>query len=260
MLAPTSSIGWRRATRRSRRPSASDPTSWLNVRSPLGETTRCTSQCAHSLRSSTTRTPSAAPEAPLMPTTTRVLHAAVLPPALPRVEAQPAPHLVDPRDDGGIHRQGHGPIPVRSPGRSWLSHRCRACRRARLSARRSRDSRSACRSIDHEVARRIEAGRDRPHHVGPVAHVDVLVDDDEQLGVGELRQQRPQPHHDAARLAGIALGDRDDRDPVGAGLRRQPEIHDLGELRGAPAGRKSTFRASPIRDGSSGGRPVKVET
>ena len=39
---------------------------------------------------------------------------------------------------------------------------------------------------ESDVARRVHAGGNGPHHVLPVAHVDVLVHDDDPLGVHEL--------------------------------------------------------------------------
>ena len=81
-----------------------------------------------------------------------------------------------------------------------------------------------------DVARRVHAGRDRPHHVLPVARVDVVVHHDDPLRVHELAQVRPHAHHHALGVAGIGLLHRDDGDAIGAALGRQPEIDDLGEL------------------------------
>ena len=87
------------------------------------------------------------------------------------------------------------------------------------------------RVLDHgDVARRVHAGGDRPHHVLPVARVDVVVHHDHPLGVHELAQVRPHAHHHPLGVAGIGLLHRHHGDAVGAALRRQPEIDDLGEL------------------------------
>jgi hypothetical protein len=43
----------------------------------------------------------------------------------------------------------------------------------------------------HGVAHRVHPGGDRPDHVLPVAGVDVVVDDDDELGVHELAQEAP---------------------------------------------------------------------
>ena len=80
------------------------------------------------------------------------------------------------------------------------------------------------------VAHRVHAGRDRPHHVLPVARIDVVVHDDDEFRVHELAQKRPDPHHHALGVAGIGFADRHDGDAVGAALGRQPEIDDLREL------------------------------
>ena len=83
---------------------------------------------------------------------------------------------------------------------------------------------------DHEVARRVHARRHGPHHVAPGTDIDVRVDRDEDLGHGELRQQRPEAHHRAPRLAGVALVDGQHRDAVGAGFGREPNVEDFGKL------------------------------
>src|SRR5437763_2729046 len=80
------------------------------------------------------------------------------------------------------------------------------------------------------VAHRVHAGRDRPHDILPVAHGNVVINNDDKFCVHELPQKRPDPHHHPLGVAGIALAYRDDRDPVGAALGRQPEIDDFRKL------------------------------
>src|SRR3989344_1482025 len=46
-----------------------------------------------------------------------------------------------------------------------------------------------------------------PDDLFPVAHVDVVIRDDHELGVGELTQGRPHTEHDAPGVAGIAFFD-----------------------------------------------------
>ena len=80
------------------------------------------------------------------------------------------------------------------------------------------------------VPRRVHPGGDGPDHVLPVAGVDVVVADDHELGVHELAQEGPDPQHHPLGVARVALLDGHHRHPVGAPLRRQVEVHDLGEL------------------------------
>jgi len=80
---------------------------------------------------------------------------------------------------------------------------------------------------DHGVARRVDARGDCPDHLAPVANVDVGVDHDDELGVGELAQVRPDAHHCPPRVAGVLLADRDHGDAVRTRLLRQVEVDDL---------------------------------
>src|SRR5690606_270500 len=58
---------------------------------------------------------------------------------------------------------------------------------------------------DGDVARRVHLGRDGPHDVLPVAGVDVVVHDDDPLGVHELAQIAPAAHHHALGVARIGF-------------------------------------------------------
>ncbi len=77
------------------------------------------------------------------------------------------------------------------------------------------------------VARRVDARGDGPDHFLPVAHVDVLVDHHDELGVHELAQETPHAEHDALGMAGILLFHLHHRHAVAAAFRRQIEIGDL---------------------------------
>ena len=81
-----------------------------------------------------------------------------------------------------------------------------------------------------DVADRVHPGRERPRHVLPVAGVDVLVHHDDDLGVHELAEHRPQAEHHPFRVSRELLPHRDDADPVRAPLGGQVEVADLGEL------------------------------
>ncbi len=80
------------------------------------------------------------------------------------------------------------------------------------------------------VAGRVHPGGDGPDHVFPVAGVDVVVAHHHELGVHELAQEGPDPQHHPLGVARVALLDGHHRHPVGAALRRQVEVDDLGEL------------------------------
>ncbi len=80
---------------------------------------------------------------------------------------------------------------------------------------------------DQRIARRIDARRQRPDHVLPVADVHVVVGDDDHLGVHELAQKAPDAEHHALCVSGVLLLHRNDGEPVAAALRRQVEIADL---------------------------------
>ena len=83
---------------------------------------------------------------------------------------------------------------------------------------------------DQRVAPRVDARRERPDHFLPVADVDVVVGDDDELGVHELAQEAPDAEHHALRVARVLLLHADAGDAVGAALGRQVEVHDLREL------------------------------
>jgi hypothetical protein len=85
-------------------------------------------------------------------------------------------------------------------------------------------------SHDQRVARGIDARGQRPHHFVPVAHVDVVVGDDDELGVHELAQEAPDAEHHALGVAGVLLLHADHRHAVGAAFGRQIEIGDLRKL------------------------------
>jgi hypothetical protein len=52
------------------------------------------------------------------------------------------------------------------------------------------------------VAHRVDAGGHGPDHFLPVADVDVVVGDDDELGVHELAQEAPQAEHHPLGVAG----------------------------------------------------------
>ena len=56
----------------------------------------------------------------------------------------------------------------------------------------------------HGVAHRVHPGRDRPDDFLPVADVDVVVGDDDELGVHELAQEAPDAEHHPLGVPGIA--------------------------------------------------------
>jgi hypothetical protein len=80
------------------------------------------------------------------------------------------------------------------------------------------------------VAHRVHAGGDGPDHFLPVADVDVVVGDDDELGVHELAQEAPQAEHQPLGVAGVGLLDRDHRHAVAAAFGRQVEVDDLRKL------------------------------
>jgi hypothetical protein len=87
------------------------------------------------------------------------------------------------------------------------------------------------RVLDHDrIPRRVHARGHGPDHVLPVAGVHVVVHHDDELGVHELAQERPDAQHHPLGVAGILLAHGDHRQPVGAALRRQVEVDDFGKL------------------------------
>jgi hypothetical protein len=81
---------------------------------------------------------------------------------------------------------------------------------------------------DHEVAPGIDVAGGAPGHLGQVVDVHVLADDHD--GLGEHHQAHaPERGHDLARLAGVALADRDDHEIVEDSFRRHVDVHDLGQ-------------------------------
>src|SRR6516225_2381859 len=83
---------------------------------------------------------------------------------------------------------------------------------------------------ERDIANGVHAGRHRPHDLFPVARINVVIDDDDEFGIDELTQKRPDPHHHALGLARISLADRHHGDAVRTPFRWQPEIDNLGKL------------------------------
>ncbi len=80
------------------------------------------------------------------------------------------------------------------------------------------------------ITSRVHPGGNGPDHILPVAGVDVVITHHHELGIHELAQERPDPQHHPLGVARVTLLDGDHRHPVGAPLRRQIEVDDLGEL------------------------------
>src|SRR5207302_3427988 len=83
---------------------------------------------------------------------------------------------------------------------------------------------------DQAIARGVDARGDRPDDFLPVAQVDVVVADDDELGVHELPQEAPDAEHHALGVPGILLAHAYHGEPVRAAFRRQIKVDDLGEL------------------------------
>ena len=83
---------------------------------------------------------------------------------------------------------------------------------------------------DEHIAAGIDARRERPDDLAPVAHVDVVVADDDELRVHELPQIAPDAEHDALGVPGILLAHADHGESIRAAFRRQIEVDDLGKL------------------------------
>ena len=80
------------------------------------------------------------------------------------------------------------------------------------------------------VTRRIHTCGDGPDDIIPLANIYIVVDDNNELRVHELPQERPDAHHYALGMSRVLLLHTHDRESVGAAFGRQVEIHDLRKL------------------------------
>src|SRR5690554_7375677 len=84
------------------------------------------------------------------------------------------------------------------------------------------------RVVDHDrVPHGVHTGGDGPDHVFPVTGVDIVVGDDHELGVHELAQERPYPHHHPFGMARVLLFHGHYGHSIGAALRWQVEVPDV---------------------------------
>src|SRR5690606_19855221 len=147
----------------------------------------------------------------------RLARAPPAPWPLRSVDAELVPAAVDPLDDVIAHANRAPPLPRDFAGA--LRGRVDAELRPEAGDRRREvEVVDRGRLDEHAVAGGIDPRRHGPHDVLPVARVDVVIDDDDELRVHELAQIRPDAEHDAARVPGILLADADDGDPIRAGI------------------------------------------
>src|SRR5882724_13249305 len=119
-------------------------------------------------------------------------------------EAKAGPYHVDAAFDPCIHRDGNAPFAagLAGPFVGGIEPHFRT-----EPGHRTREIQVIDRRIfrDQGIARRVDTGRDSPDHFLPVAHVDVVIHYDDELGVHELAQVRPDAEHHALGVPGILL-------------------------------------------------------
>jgi len=66
----------------------------------------------------------------------------------------------------------------------------------------------------HGIPYGISTGRNSPDHFTPVPYVNIIISDDNGLGISKLPQPGPDAKHDPARMAWIVFTDTDNRNAV----------------------------------------------
>src|SRR5690606_4305128 len=133
------------------------------------------------------------------------------------VDAELLPHGINSRLDTCIHGDGLAPFALgfaRPLVGGIQSH----------FGTKAGNGRSEIKIVDgcvvdhHRIANGVHPGRHGPDHIFPVSSVDVIIGDDNKLGVHELSKEGPHAHHHALGMTGILFAYSHHRHAVGTTL------------------------------------------